>query len=84
MITEVTAGWASGNARASAGTPDPSDRRGVLLNLTAAGQTKLDDYIELGSARERALLSGLSAEDKRQLNRLLDRLLASLHSDLGG
>jgi DNA-binding MarR family transcriptional regulator len=63
---------------------DPADRRGVLLTLTAAGATRLDDYIELGAVRERALLSGLSAEDKRRLNRLLAKLLDSLRADLGG
>jgi DNA-binding MarR family transcriptional regulator len=62
--------------------PDPADRRGVLLSLTAAGQAKLDDYIELGAARERTLLSLLSPHDKRRLNQLLDRLLESLHADL--
>jgi DNA-binding MarR family transcriptional regulator len=61
---------------------DPRDRRGVLLNLTRAGQARLDDYIELGAARERALLSGLSSADKRGLNQLLQKLLNSLSADL--
>jgi DNA-binding MarR family transcriptional regulator len=63
--------------------PDPHDRRGVLLDLTQAGRTKLDDYVDLGAARERALLSGLTSTDKRLLNELLEKLLESLHADLG-
>jgi DNA-binding MarR family transcriptional regulator len=64
--------------------PDPVDRRGVLLSLTAAGHAKLDDYIELGAARERTLLSRLRPSDKRRLNQLLNTLLESLHADLNG
>lgn len=63
-------------------SPDPRDRRGVLVNLTRAGQARLDDYIGLGAARELAMLSGLSLADKRRLNRLLEKLLNSLRSDL--
>ena len=63
-------------------SPDPTDRRGVQLSLTADGQARLDDYIELGAAREQALLSRLTTADKRRLNQLLDRLLYSLHADL--
>ena len=62
-------------------SPDPADRRGVVLSLTAAGHAKLDDYIELGAARERTLLSRLSPSDKGQLNQLLAKLLKSLHND---
>ena len=62
--------------------PDPTDRRGVQLSLTADGRARLDDYIELGAAREQALLSRLTTADKRRLNQLLDKLLHSLHADL--
>lgn len=65
-------------------SPDPSDRRGVMVSLTAAGRARLDDYIELGAAREQALLSGLSSADKRGLNQLLEKLLDSLRADLSG
>jgi DNA-binding MarR family transcriptional regulator len=63
-------------------TRDSHDRRGVLLNLTPVGQSKLDDYIDLGTAREQTLLSGLSAADKRKLNQLMEKLLNSLNTDL--
>lgn len=64
-------------------SPDPDDRRGVLLELSADGKRKLDEYVGLGAAREITLLSGLGAGDRRQLNRLLTKLLESLNADLG-
>jgi DNA-binding MarR family transcriptional regulator len=63
--------------------PDPSDRRGVLLELTDEGRHRLDDYIALAGRRERELLSALAGDEKRELNRLLRKLLASLQSELG-
>src|ERR1700744_1479837 len=57
---------------------DPHDRRGVLLELTGAGRSKLDQYIDTGAARERQLLAALTKRDKRELNRLLQTLLTSL------
>ena len=58
--------------------PDPQDRRGVLLELTAAGESRLEDYIHAGAGRERALLDELTLEEKQQLNQLLSKLLLSL------
>jgi DNA-binding MarR family transcriptional regulator len=60
---------------------DPDDRRGVLLELTPTGREKLDQYIDTGANRERQLLAALSASDKRQLNRLLQKLLNSLQTE---
>lgn len=62
---------------------DPSDRRGVLLSLTGPGRDRLDAYIDRGAQRERKLLDGLTAADKRQLNDLLAKLLESLRAELG-
>jgi DNA-binding MarR family transcriptional regulator len=62
---------------------DPGDRRGVMLTLTQAGAERLDAYIDRGARRERKLLEGLSASDKRQLNRLLTKLVDSLEAELG-
>jgi DNA-binding MarR family transcriptional regulator len=61
-------------------TPDPQDRRGVLLELTSDGHARLEEYIDLGAGRERELLDGLSPTDKQELNRLLSKLLASLQA----
>ncbi|MGC9961311.1 MAG: MarR family winged helix-turn-helix transcriptional regulator [Acidimicrobiales bacterium] len=58
--------------------PDPGDRRGKLVEMTATGRERLDNYINVQAARERHLLGGLSSEEKRQLNALMRKLLASL------
>ena len=60
--------------------PDPQDRRGVLLELTADGQARLEEYIDAGSGRERELLDDLTVTEKQELNRLLSKLLVSLHT----
>ncbi len=62
---------------------DPDDRRGVLLELTPAGRERLSAYIDIGGAREIQLLEEFDLDEKRQLNRLLRRLLLSLQADLG-
>ena len=62
---------------------DPNDRRGVRLTLTDAGRGRLDAYMDRGADRERELLEGLSAPDKRRLNALLTKLLDSLEADRG-
>ncbi len=62
---------------------DPSDRRGVLLELSDQGRQRLDEYIELAASRERELLSALNRDEKQQLNRLLRKLLTALQSELG-
>lgn len=61
--------------------PDPEDRRGVLLELTAAGQARLQEYIDIAAARERELLADLTQNQKQQLNRLLSKLLVSLQGN---
>jgi DNA-binding MarR family transcriptional regulator len=61
---------------------DPNDRRGVTLTLTDSGAERLDAYIDRGAHRERQLLGGLSAGDKRQLHELLTKLVDSLEAEL--
>lgn len=61
--------------------PDPQDRRGVLLELTAAGEARLEEYIDAGAERERELLDDLTLREKQQLNRLLSKLLVALQTD---
>lgn len=60
--------------------PDPNDRRGVLLELTQTGESQLKDYIDAGAGRERELLDDLTLGEKQELNRLMSKLLASLHT----
>lgn len=62
---------------------DPKDRRGVLLSITDEGRATLEAYVDRGAHRERELLGGLSAADKRALNALLTTLLDSLEAELG-
>jgi DNA-binding MarR family transcriptional regulator len=63
--------------------PDPDDRRGVLLHLTAPGRERLDEYIAIQGARERQLLSALGATEQRELDSLLRKLYMSLQAELG-
>ncbi|MGO8874152.1 MAG: MarR family winged helix-turn-helix transcriptional regulator [Acidimicrobiales bacterium] len=58
--------------------PDPADRRGKLVEMTPKGRERLDNYINVQAARERELLGRLSRGEKRQLNDLMRKLLASL------
>jgi DNA-binding MarR family transcriptional regulator len=55
--------------------PDPSDRRGVQVRLTAAGRLAVDAALDQLLMRERDLLSGLPPGEQRRLADLL-RVLA--------
>jgi DNA-binding MarR family transcriptional regulator len=59
-------------------SPDPSDRRGVLVRLTATGKRAVDGAFETLLDRERELLSDLPAEDRERLAILLRQLMAPL------
>ena len=59
-------------------SPDPSDRRGVLVRLTAPGKTAVDGAFESLLASEADLLSGLSEADRAQLATLLRHLMGPL------
>ena len=56
-------------------SPDPNDRRGVLVGLTATGKNAVDGAFETLLSSERDLLSELSATERRQLADLLKRLM---------
>ena len=56
--------------------PDPSDRRGVLVTLTGQGQERVDAALADLLGRERALLAGLDAGERRHLADLMRILLA--------
>ena len=58
--------------------PDPSDRRGVLIALTAQGRRLIDKAAGKHLANERHILSGLSAAEQRQLAGLLRKLSTTL------
>ena len=55
--------------------PDPDDRRGVLVELTKAGQKAWLDSSGAQAEREALIAAVLSDRDKEQLNSLLRRLM---------
>jgi DNA-binding MarR family transcriptional regulator len=60
---------------------DPSDRRGTLIALTAAGRELIDSVTAAHLANERRLLEALDEDEKHVLTDLLRRLLSSLPAD---
>jgi DNA-binding MarR family transcriptional regulator len=58
--------------------PDPQDKRGVLVTLTAAGRSRVDDALADLLRAEQALLASLSVESRGVLADLLRVLLAPL------
>ena len=59
-------------------SPDPDDRRGVLVGLTSAGKRAVDGAFETLLDSERELLGELSAAERRELVGLLKRLMKPL------
>ena len=59
-------------------TRHPSDRRGVLVELTPAGRKVFEQAVAADAGAERDLVSGLSREDQRVLASLLRKLLSGL------
>ncbi len=57
-------------------SPDPEDRRGVIVRLTPEGKSAVDSAFEALLDAERALLADLSARDQADLAGLLRHLLA--------
>lgn len=56
--------------------PDPSDRRGVLVRLTAEGRDRADQSLAGLLAQERAILAELSRAQRVELAALLRQLTA--------
>ena len=66
----------SGEGRASSsGSADPNDRRGVVVEITKAGQKAWLDSAGAEAAREALIAAALSDREKDQLNSLLRRLM---------
>jgi DNA-binding MarR family transcriptional regulator len=57
--------------------PDPNDRRGRLVELTAKGRDLVDKAVVEHLANEERMLSGLSAAERTKLADLLRKLLLS-------
>ena len=60
---------------------DPEDKRGMLVTLTAAGQTRVDAALADLLESERALLATLPEDSRQTLADLLRILLAPLDAD---
>jgi DNA-binding MarR family transcriptional regulator len=60
--------------------PDPSDRRGTLIQLTTKGFAVIDTAVEAHVANLNRLLSGLEEPEREALAQLLRKLLISLES----
>lgn len=58
--------------------PNPADRRGVLVRLTAAGRRKADAAMERHVEIERELVGGLTVRERRDLVELLRKLLLAI------
>jgi DNA-binding MarR family transcriptional regulator len=55
--------------------PDPSDRRGVQVELTEAGHAAYEQSTSTQAAKETLIASALTDREKEQLNALLRRLM---------
>ena len=63
--------------------PDPSDRRGTLVGLTAHGIDLVDTAVAAHLANEHRLLHALSSDEREHLADLLRKLLCSLENHSG-
>jgi DNA-binding MarR family transcriptional regulator len=64
--------------------PDPNDRRGVLVELTAAGRKKWLESTGAEAEREALIAAALTKAEKEQLNGLLRRLMLEFERREGG
>jgi DNA-binding MarR family transcriptional regulator len=62
----------------------PTDRRGVLVGLTAAGRKALDQAVATDARGEQELVTALTKDEQRALVELLRKLLASLEPTAAG
>ena len=65
-------------------TPDPHDRRSVLVALTPLGKKTIDTAVASHIAKEHGLLSVLSAPQRDELAKLLRKLLVSFETSVTG
>ena len=60
--------------------PDPNDRRGVRIRLTAEGMKLVEVALEAHVEGEERLLAALTGDERRQLAELLARLMSSMQA----
>ena len=56
---------------------DPADKRQILLTLTEAGRTDVEQFRKCGRSQHTADFDALTPEEQQQLSDLLEKLLAS-------
>jgi DNA-binding MarR family transcriptional regulator len=58
--------------------PDPNDRRGKLIALTAQDRAIIDETLTKHVANEEKLIAALTPAEQERLNQLLKKLIAAL------
>lgn len=58
--------------------PHPTDRRGVVVQLTDRGRALIDEVLVAHVANEHRILAGLDTDEQRLLAGLLKKLIATL------
>jgi DNA-binding MarR family transcriptional regulator len=61
--------------------PDPHDRRGTLVGLTRKGRSAIDAALAAHLGNEERVLSPLTSQERRTLDRLLRKLLMHLETE---
>jgi len=64
-------------------TPDPDDRRSVLVQLTPSGRKTIDRAVSTEAAREESVFASLTPGDRKELNDALRRLMQTFEERLG-
>ena len=62
---------------------DPDDRRGVIIELTTDGKDLWDRAVGVQAEKESIVANALDAQERRQLNDLLRRLMNAFERDHG-
>jgi len=60
-------------------TPSATDRRANVIALQPQAEAALDKAIAVGDRVQESALAGFSADERRQLTAMLQRVLANLH-----
>lgn len=64
--------------------PDPTDGRGVLVQLTVSGKTAVDRALDELLAREKSLLANVSAADREKLATVLRNIVLPFDEESAG
>jgi DNA-binding MarR family transcriptional regulator len=64
--------------------PDPTDGRGVLVQLTQAGKSAVDRALDELLAREKSLLSTVSKADREKLANVLRDIVLPFDDESAG